>query len=132
MTPTRVAVLTPPGSSAIAVLGIHGPQAWPVVQQLFRSSKGESLTAPPSGFHFGRFGGGQADEVILTAHGPDTFEVHTHGGRQVVEWLIGLLREHDIAEVPAAELSELQHLPSPAGALVPKRAARRRRPRATS
>lgn len=116
MTPGRVAVLTPPGSAAIAVVGIHGPGAWPVVQHLFRTSRGELLTTPPTGFRFGRFGGGVADEVILSAHGPESFEVHTHGGRQVVEWLLGELRSYGLEEVAADP--RFGHLPSPAGALV--------------
>ena len=101
----------------MAVVGIRGPGAWPVVQSLFRTPGGGSLAAPPNGFRFGRFGNGSADEVILATHGPDAFEVHTHGGRQVVEWLLRELRARAIAEV--ADDPEFRHLPSTAGALVP-------------
>ena len=117
MTATRVAVLTPPGSSAVAVVGLRGPDAWPVVRDLFRTSKGNVLTAPPTGFRFGRFGSGSADEVILSARGPDAFEVHTHGGRQVVDWLLREVRSRGVEEV--ADDPGFRHLPSPAGALVP-------------
>jgi tRNA modification GTPase len=119
MTATRVAVLTPPGSSAVAVVGIRGPNAWPVVRDLFRTPKGSALAAPPTGFRFGRFGTGSADEVILSARGPDAFEVHTHGGRQVVDWLLRELRARGLLQVAAADDPGFRHLPSTAGALVP-------------
>jgi tRNA modification GTPase len=119
MTATRVAVLTPPGGSAVAVVGIRGPDAWCVVQDLFRTPKGAKLGAPPNGFRFGRFGSGSADEVILSTRDPDAFEVHTHGGRQVVDWLLRELRARGLVEVAAADEPAFRHLSSPAGALVP-------------
>ena len=117
MTATRMALLTPPGSSAVAVVGIRGPGAWPVVRDLFRTPNGNDLSSPPTGFRFGRFGSGSADEVILSAHGPDAFEVHTHGGRQVVDRLLRELRHRALVEVP--DDPEFRHLPCPAGALLP-------------
>ncbi len=119
MTPTHMAVLTPPGSSAVAVVGIRGPSAWPVVQDLYRTPKGTKLAVPPTGFRLGRFGTGSADEVILSARGPDAFEVHTHGGRQVVDWLLREFQARGLVEVAAADDPEFRHLPSRAGALVP-------------
>jgi tRNA modification GTPase len=119
MTATRMAVLTPPGSSAVAVVGIRGPDAWPAVQDLFRTPKGAKLAAPPTDFRFGRFGTGSADEVILSARGPDAFEVHAHGGRQVVDWLLRELRARGLLEVAAADDPGFRRLPSTAGALVP-------------
>jgi tRNA modification GTPase len=98
MSDTRVAVLTPPGSAAVAVLSVRGPDAWPVLQRLFRSLAGRPLQAAPTGFVYGRFGDQSADEVILSAVGPDTFEVHCHGGRRVVAWLLQLLGESGITE----------------------------------
>ena len=53
MTDTRVSVLTPPGGSAVAVLSVRGPVAWPVVQQLFRTAAGRHPNEPPTGFVFG-------------------------------------------------------------------------------
>jgi tRNA modification GTPase len=100
MTDTRVAVLTPPGSGAIAVLAIRGRRAWPVIRDLFRSAVGRRLpeAAPESGVWFGRFGETSADEAILSTCGSDTFEIHCHGGRQIVAWLLGVLRSHEIEE----------------------------------
>jgi tRNA modification GTPase len=87
-----VTVLTPPGSSAVAVLSVRGPAAWSILQPLFRTPGGRALDSPPASFSFGRLGVGAADEVILVAAGRDVFEVHCHGGPRVVAWLLGLLR----------------------------------------
>jgi tRNA modification GTPase len=100
MSDTTVNVLTPPGIAALAVLVIHGPGAWPVLQRLFRTMAGNELSGPPAGFVFGRIGGEVSDDVILAATGPDTFEIHCHGGRRVVAWLVDLLRSNGVAEVP--------------------------------
>ena len=98
MSATTAAVLTPPGSAAVAVLVIRGPDAWPVLRRLFRTAAGSSLEAPPTRFVFGRLGEQTADEVILAPVGPDAFEVQCHGGPQVVSWLLGLLRTNGVAE----------------------------------
>src|SRR5579885_2949808 len=98
MSETTVAVLTPPGSGAVAVLEVRGPRAWPVIQSLFRTSAGCKLPDPPTGFVFGRFGEASADEIILAASGPGRFELQCHGGPHVVGWLLGLLRENDVGE----------------------------------
>jgi tRNA modification GTPase len=115
MTDTRVAVLTPPGSSAVAVLAVRGPNAWPVIHRLFRTAGGRQLAAMPTGFVFGRLGDQASDEVILSAVAPEVFEVHCHGGQRVVSWLLGLLRANGIFEVddrdPAGEADALMLLP---------------------
>jgi tRNA modification GTPase len=105
MTPTRVAVLTPHGSAAVAVIAVRGPDAWPAIRDLFRTNKGERLSTPPTGFTFGRLGDRTADEVILTSHSPETLEIHCHGGRQVVSWLLELFRARGIAEEDSKELT---------------------------
>jgi tRNA modification GTPase len=106
MTPTRVAVLTPPGSAAVAVIAVRGPDAWPVIRELFRTNKGEQLSAPPTGFAFGRLGDRAADEVILTSHSADSFEIHCHGGRLIIAWLLDLFRGRGITEVDSHELTK--------------------------
>jgi tRNA modification GTPase len=100
MSQTTVTVLTPPGSSALAVVAVSGSNAWPVLKRLFRPMAGKELNSPPAGFVFGRISGPTSDEVILAATGPDTFEVHCHGGPRVVAWLVDLLRSKGVAEFP--------------------------------
>jgi tRNA modification GTPase len=66
---TWVACLTPPGAAAIATLAVRGPQAWPIVRELFKpvSAKGSPLPEQPVAgkFWLGRFGGDAVDEVVL-------------------------------------------------------------------
>jgi tRNA modification GTPase len=104
MSATHVAVLTPPGSAAVAVLAVRGPAAWPVIRELFRTTRGDSLSAPPAGFQLGRIGDRNSDEVILSAHNANSFEIHCHGGRQVVSWLLDLIRSRGIAESDPSQL----------------------------
>lgn len=98
MTQTTVSVLTPPGGAAVAVLAVRGPQAWPILRCLFTTARGRELAEPPAGFMVGRLGGRAGDEVILSTIGPDSFEVHCHGGRHVVDWLVGLMAANGVTE----------------------------------
>jgi tRNA modification GTPase len=89
---TRVAELTPPGTAAIAVLAVVGPRAWEIVRGLFRPA-GKPLPATPAIglFRVGRLGSGAGDEVVLSVRHVEPqpwVEVHCHGGRQVVAWLV--------------------------------------------
>jgi len=101
MTPTSVAVVTPPGSGAIAVLSVRGPRAWEVIRSQFRTGRGRSLPDCPSypAIWFGRFGRDVSDEIILTARGCESLELHCHGGRRVVRWLLDVLRSQGLDEV---------------------------------
>jgi tRNA modification GTPase len=85
---TRVAVLTPPGTGAIATLAVVGPRAWELARTHFRPA-GKPLPESPEvdRVRFGTLGG---DEVVLVAPATDRVEVHCHGGRQLVRVLVGL------------------------------------------
>ena len=84
---TRVAVLTPAGSGAIATVAVQGPEAWSMARQLFRPAKGTLPEQPPRHrFWFGTLAGG--DEVVLAMRDADRIEVHCHGGRRVVQWVV--------------------------------------------
>jgi tRNA modification GTPase len=93
--PTRVACLTPPGQAALATLGVHGPRAWEAVRTVFRPRSGELPADPvPGRFWLGRMGGEVADEVVVAvkrAAPVPWLEVHGHGGREVVLFLLDLL-----------------------------------------
>ena len=90
-------VLTPPGTGAIAVIGIRGPESYSRLRSLFTPSLAGSLPATPvPGIRFGHVGGKQGDEVILVTRADDSFEIHCHGGTVVVEWILGLLRESGV------------------------------------
>ena len=92
---TRYAVLTPPGTGAIAVLAVSGPDAWPLILRRFRPV-GKPLAESPTlhAVRLGTLGDGAGDEVVVavTQVAPAvTVEVHCHGGPQVVRMLCGLL-----------------------------------------
>lgn len=90
---TRVAVLTPPGTGAIATVAVAGPGAWDAARTRFRPAGPTPLPdAPePGRFWFGKLGDGAADEVVVAVTQTDPeprVEVHCHGGRRVVRWVV--------------------------------------------
>jgi tRNA modification GTPase len=88
---TRVSLLTPVGTGAIATIEVAGPRAWEFARKLFRPA-GKPLPEIPElhRFWFGTIGEGAGDEVILaaTAACGAAIEVHCHGGQRVVRWII--------------------------------------------
>jgi tRNA modification GTPase len=121
MNATRVAVLTPPGSAAVAVLSIRGSRAWPVLRQHFLTAKSDVLpeSVPAPGILFGRFGRYAADEVLLTVQNSESFELHCHGGRQVVAWLLNLFRSEGIEEIASSDEPNVAYANPAAAALLP-------------
>lgn len=100
----RISCLTPSGAAAIAVIGVVGPDAWSIVRGLFRPASAKSLPADPleGTTWFGHFGDGIGDEVLLAvvSRQPEPrLEIHCHGGRQVVRWLISQLTNGGCVEV---------------------------------
>jgi tRNA modification GTPase len=99
--PTWIACLTPPGQSALATLGLYGPRAWQALRRLFRLRSGAELAEAPVGgrFWFGRIGDEVADEVVVAVKQTEPvpwLEVHCHGGREVVRFLLELFREQGL------------------------------------
>lgn len=89
-----IAQLTPPGVGAIAVLGLRGPGAQALVEAFFKPAG-----AARESVQLGRFGDELTDDVVvvrLATH----FELHCHGGRAVVAWLVNLLKEAGAVEIP--------------------------------
>jgi tRNA modification GTPase len=100
-TPTWIACLTPPGQSALATLGIYGPRAWRALRELFSRRPGGELAEEPAGgrFWLGRLGGEVAAEVVVAVKQSEPvpwLELHGHGGREVVRFLIELFREQGL------------------------------------
>jgi tRNA modification GTPase len=95
------ACLTPPGQGALATIGLVGPRAWDAVRPLFRRPGGKELPDAPSAgrFWLGRMGEEVADEAVLAVRraGPVPWlEVHCHGGREVVRYLLDLLASRGV------------------------------------
>jgi tRNA modification GTPase len=86
--------LTPPGVAALAVLAVRGPHAWSIARTLFqaRNQATKLPDEPIAGqFWLGRFGGDMADEAVLAvkrAGAAPWVEIHCHGGREIVRWLL--------------------------------------------
>jgi tRNA modification GTPase len=79
---TRIALLTPPGRGALAVVAARGPGAVGLVERLFWPRGGPPLTARPDGsIVFGRWGDPErGEELVVVRHAADQVEVHCHGG----------------------------------------------------
>ncbi|MBA4190453.1 MAG: hypothetical protein C0467_20900 [Planctomycetaceae bacterium] len=94
---TVVSLLTPVGVGAIATIELWGPKAWGCARQLFRPA-GKPLPDSPElhRFWFGTLGEGAGDEVILAVTGVDRLEIHCHGGRRVVQWIIDQFRASEV------------------------------------
>jgi tRNA modification GTPase len=99
--PTWIACLTPPGQAALATLGLHGPRALEAVRKVFRLRSGGELPATPIAgrFSLGRMGEEVADEVVVSvkrAEPVPSLEIHGHGGREVVRFLLDHLCEQGL------------------------------------
>lgn len=125
MSPTRVSVLTPPGSAAIAVLAIQGPRAREFAAKHFHSARALPAPSPSPRFRFGRFGSSKGDEVLLVLRSHDHIEIHCHGGRQVVAWLLALLAADGVQETPWQEFVRPHFADPVAAALLPFARTRR-------
>jgi tRNA modification GTPase len=105
---TRVALLTPPGRSALATLALVGPLAWEVVRPLFQPLRGALPEQPePGRFWLGRFGEEVRDEVVLAALADDPVprvEIHCHGGPEVTRMLVELLAARGVRPCSWEEL----------------------------
>jgi tRNA modification GTPase len=100
-TSTWLACLTPPGQAALATLGVYGPRAWEALRSVFRLRSGGELPAAPIAgkFWLGRMGAEVADEVVVAVKRIEPspwLEVHGHGGREVVRFLLDLLCEQGL------------------------------------
>jgi tRNA modification GTPase len=77
-----VALLTPPGRGALAVVTACGPAAVDLVGRLFAPRGGQPLADRPDGtVAFGHWGDPErGEELVVVRHAADHVEVHCHGG----------------------------------------------------
>lgn len=102
-TETIAAIATPPGTGAIAVIRISGPEAFRVADQVFFSRKGKLSSATS---HAALFGVIRAQETILdevlalvmkgpnSFTGEDTVEFSCHGSPFIQNAIMNLLLSH--------------------------------------
>ena len=103
LTDTIVALATPPGVSAIAVIRLSGKEAVTAVARIF---EGKDLsTADPNHVYFGSIvkGGQLIDEVLVTCfHAPrsytgeDVVEISCHGSPYVAQRILEVILKGDI------------------------------------
>ncbi len=88
----RVALLTPPGRGALAVVGIAGPGACGLVDTFFRPRGDRPVASRTDGaICFGRWQGPMetsGEDVVVVRHAHDHLEVHCHGGHAAAEAVI--------------------------------------------
>lgn len=94
-TAVRVALLTPPGSGALAVVGVAGRDALPAVARLFVPRGATPLDSRPDGaIVFGRWGDAErGEELVVVRRSAERLEVHCHGGLAASEAVLASLEE---------------------------------------
>ncbi|MFT3879042.1 MAG: 50S ribosome-binding GTPase [Gemmatales bacterium] len=87
-----VCCLSPAGASAIAVVGLRGPNVWAKLSPYFTSAKKQPTLSKVSQTYLGKLRrDGLGDEVILVLSGDETHqevELQLHGGPGVVHWCL--------------------------------------------
>jgi len=109
---TIIALATPPGRGAIAVLRISGRQAIAITNRVF---KGKNLEKQPTHTaHFGRLIDGDeiVDEVLATIFvapksytGENTVEISCHGSPYIVKRIIELYNKQGVRYAKAGEFT---------------------------
>jgi tRNA modification GTPase len=90
------------------------------LRELFQPTAGRLPEAPVEhGLWFGRFGERAADEVIVVAQSASDYELHCHGGRQVVAWVLEVLRSRGVLEEPWADRPNDRFADPAAAAILP-------------
>jgi tRNA modification GTPase len=100
-----VALLTPPGRGALAVVGVAGVGALDVVAKLFHPRGGMPLAdRPDDTIAFGRWADPErGEELVVVRRTPESLEVHCHGGLAASEAVIRSLEAAGTVRQPWAE-----------------------------
>jgi len=86
---TQVAVLTPPGRGAVAVVAVRGPAATSFVENYFHAANGRSLDQQPLlRIVFGHWESKQGEELVVCRRSADEIEIHCHGGPQAARRIV--------------------------------------------
>ena len=101
----QVALLTPPGRGALAVVGVAGSGALAAVARLFVARGPASLADRPDGaVVFGRWGDpGRGEELVVVRHSAERLEVHCHGGLAASEAVLASLEQSGAVRQPWQE-----------------------------
>jgi tRNA modification GTPase len=104
-TRVRVALLTPPGRGALAVVVVAGVGALDVVATLFHPRGGMPLAdRPDEAIVFGRWADPErGEELVVVRRTPESLEVHCHGGLAASEAVIKSLEAAGAVRQPWPE-----------------------------
>lgn len=90
----RVALLTPPGRGALAVVGVAGAGAAAAVDRRFESRGGRVAERPDGAICFGRWRAtpdAAGESLVVVRHAADRVEVQCHGGEAAAAAVLGSL-----------------------------------------
>jgi len=112
-----VALLTPPGRGALAVVGVAGADAAHMVNGVFTARGGRAVAGLMDGaIAFGRWGGTGGEEVVVVRHAAERLEVHCHGGLAAAAAIVASLVGRGAHEVGWREwLVDVEHDAGPVG-----------------
>ena len=101
----RVALLTPSGRGALAVVGVAGSGAVAAVARLFNPRGSVPLAERADGaVVFGRWGDpGRGEELVVVRHSVERLEVHCHGGLAASEAVLASLEQSGAVRQPWQE-----------------------------
>lgn len=96
--PTRAWLLTPPGTGAVAVIGLAGPQAINILKQIFRPAGRSDPEASGDRIVFGKLHdqlGAIDDGLVVSTQAGEHWqaEINTHGSWRVLQRLMTRLTE---------------------------------------
>ena len=112
---TIVALATPSGAGAIAVIRVSGPEAISIVAPLFKAKRRKKLEEQPTHtLHLGNIMDGQRnlDEVLVSVFrapksytGEETIEISCHGSPYIQQEIIQLLVRSGCRSAEAGEFT---------------------------
>jgi len=112
-----VALLTPPGRGALAVVGVAGADAAHMVDGVFAARGGRAVAGLMDGaIAVGRWGGAGGEEVVVVRHVAERLEVHCHGGLAAAAAIVASLVGRGARETGWREwLVDVEHDAGPVG-----------------
>jgi tRNA modification GTPase len=95
-----VALLTPPGRGALAVVGAAGAGAEALVDAVFVARGGRPVAGRADGaIAFGSWGGAGGEDVVVVRHAAERLEVHCHGGLAAAAAIVASLVARGAREI---------------------------------
>jgi tRNA modification GTPase len=114
---TTICAIATSGQGALAIIRVSGPQAFDIVQSVFRpATAGKQLAELPANtIHFGTIVEGDEliDEVLVSLFraphsytGEDVIEISCHGSTYIQQRIMQLLTEHGAVPARPGEFTQ--------------------------